>query len=109
MSNVEAEMVMGKREPTFQRIQILDTDEPTLLLGRIFMQKLGSVEFDFKRGRIKLWKYWTDIENTVEGITPLTRAQIVKRDEELDECRKKSAGELLSPDRGDGQRAIVES
>ena len=50
----EAEIHMEKGEPTLQRIQILDSDEPTLLLGRIFMQKLGSVEFDFKRGRIKL-------------------------------------------------------
>ena len=44
----EAEIHMEKGEPTLQRIQILESDEPTLLLGRIFMQKL-FVEFDFKR------------------------------------------------------------
>ena len=70
----QAKIHIEKGEPTLQRIQILDTDEPTLLLGRIFKQKLGSVEFDFRRGRVKLGKYWTDIECTVEGSTPLTRS-----------------------------------
>ena len=95
---VDAEIFLERGESTVQRIQILQTEEPTLLLGRRFMQKLGSVQFDFERGRIKLGKYWTDIESTVEGATPLARAQVIKQDEELDESIKRDTEELLNPE-----------
>ena len=103
----DAEIFMERGEPTVQRIQILQTEEPTLLLGRLFMQKLGRVEFDFERGRIKLGNYWTDIESTVEGTTTLARAQVMKQDEELDESARKETDELFNPDLEASQRTRV--
>ena len=105
----DAEIRIEKGEPTTQRIQILDTDEPTLLLGRTFMQKLGSMEFDFERDRIKLGKHWLDVENTVKGATPLARAQVVKREEELDGSIAEETVELLGPELVEGQRNLIEA
>ena len=101
----DAEIFLERGEPAVQRIQILQTEEPTLLLGRLFMRKLGSVQFDFQRGRIKLGQYWTDIESTVEGATPLARAQVIKQDEKLDEGIKREAEELLNPELEARQKA----
>ena len=39
---VDAEIFQERGEPTVQRIQILQTEEPTLLLERLYIQKLGS-------------------------------------------------------------------
>ena len=93
-------------EPTIQRIRILQTEEPTLLLGWLFIQKLGSVQFDLERGHIKLGQYWTDIESTVECGTPLARVQVIKHDEELDEGIKSEAEKLSNSEARLG--AIIE-
>ena len=94
--DTEIRLLTGKGTP--QRLQILNTEVPTLLLGRQFMQKQESVEFDFRRGRIKMGNDWTQIECTVQGATPLARAQVVKQDEELDESIRSSTKELLNPE-----------
>ena len=59
------------------------------------MQKQESVEFNFRRGLIKMGNDWTQIECTVQGTTPLARAQVVKQDEELDESIKVKQDEEL--------------
>lgn len=40
------------------------------------MQKLESVEFDHMREHTKLGIYWKNIENTVEGATPMLELRL---------------------------------
>ena len=94
---VDALIGFAEREATPQRIQILDSEEPTLLLGRQFMKKLGSVKFDFEKGLVKLGGSWSQIGCTINGCTPLARAQVVMQIEELDRDSNKEAPELVNP------------
>ena len=38
-----AEIKVGSRKPHLQKLQVLDSEEPTILLGRQFMKHMGTV------------------------------------------------------------------
>ena len=81
---IEIPIQVGQHEPRMIRLQVLESNEPTLLLGRSFMKQFGTVLFDWKRGKIKLGEDWVDIIATSTGGTLLFRAQTAIRDEELE-------------------------
>ena len=72
---------VGGRSPVMERIEVLDSDEPTLLLGRKFMEQLGQVTFDWVNGRVRFGQSWITVHNTLSGATPLARARVAKQDE----------------------------
>ena len=76
---IKAEIEVGSCKPLVQRLQVLDSEEPTVLLGRQLMQRLGTVSFDFNQGRVKIGDVWETYEATVHGATPLARAQVVRQ------------------------------
>ena len=43
---------VGTLKPVLERIQVLDSAEPTLQLGRTFMSKLGPVTFEIVESRL---------------------------------------------------------
>ena len=74
---------MGAHTPIIQRLQVLDSDNPTLILGRGFMGKFKEVAFDFEKGRIKLGNDWEPIQTAVSGSTSLARAEVSNEIEEV--------------------------
>ena len=78
---VEAMVQVGGRSPVMERIEVLDSDEPTLLLGRRFMEQLGQVTFDWVNGRVRFGRSWITVHKTLSGATPLARARVAKQDE----------------------------
>ena len=74
------------------RLQVLESEEPTLLLGRSDMRNFGSVLFDWDRGKIRLGKSWIEIYSTAVGGDPLFRAQIAVKEEKLTSVAYTSVG-----------------
>ena len=70
-------------EPVLTRVKVLDSEEPTLLLGREFLNRFGSVTFDWKNESIRLGSAWVPIKAAVTGGTPLFRAQTAIWEEQL--------------------------
>ena len=81
MGYVEVPIRVGDMEPLTERIEVLDSGEPTLLLGRKFMEKLGKVTFDWVNGRVRFGKSWATVHKTLGGATPLVRARVAKQDD----------------------------
>ena len=78
---VDAMVQVGGMSPVMERVEVLDSDEPTLLLGRKFLERLGEVTFDWVNGRVRFWRSWTTVHKTLSGATPLARARVAKQDE----------------------------
>ena len=57
---------------------MLDRAEPTLLLGRRFMSKLGPVTFDWENSRVKISHSWITAQSLLRGATRLARAMVAK-------------------------------
>lgn len=55
---------------------MLDSEEPTVLLGRQFCRHLGTISFDFQQSRIKIGEVWKPYETVLYGATPLARVQV---------------------------------
>ena len=93
---VDAEICVGTRPPIVQRLQVLTSDNPVLILGRGFMRHFKEVAFDFERGRIKLGSGWEPVQAAISGSTPLARAE-----SSVDQVREGSmvtpAAALLNP------------
>ena len=70
----------------------LDSEEPTLLLGREFMACFDRITFDFRNGRIRLGNVWNPIESTLTGGTPLFWARTAMSDTTIAAvgCRNKT-------------------
>ena len=83
---------VGMLEPVIERVQVLDSTEATLLLGRRFMGHFGPVTFDWANGRVKLGHTWVTAQSLLSGATPLARALAARQDEEGE--RVNVAGDL---------------
>ena len=79
LGKVVNEVKLGPAAAT-AHFYVLDSDEPTLLLGREFMVGSDSVTFDFTNGHIGLGKVRVPIESALTGGSPLFRAQTAIRD-----------------------------
>ena len=55
---LEVAIQVGTNDALVERVQVLDSTDPTLLLGRGFMGRLGSVTFDWAGGRVRLGRTW---------------------------------------------------
>ena len=100
---IKAKIEVGSCKTFVQRLQVLDSEEPTVLLGRQLMQRLGTVSFDFNQGRVKIGDVWEIYEATVHGATPLARAQMVKQDEELEDSSKTARSSLVNTELPDSE------
>ena len=49
--HIEISIQVGRGEPRKTKLQVLESSEPIMLLGRAFMKDFGSVSFDWERGR----------------------------------------------------------
>ena len=89
---------IGKLEPVVERMQVLDSEEATLLLGRRFMGHLGLVTFDWANSRVKIGHSWIDTQSSLSGATPLARARVAKQNESIEEVAlaEEQQGELFS-------------
>ena len=87
---------VGSHRPVVQKLQVLDTEELTVLLGRQLMQQLGTVSFDFQNSRIKIGDTWESYETAICGGTPLARAQVAKQDEEVGNPRGRKHPNLIN-------------
>ena len=85
--SIEIPIQLGDGIPQVARLQVLESEEPTLLLGRSYMRNFGSVLFDWDRG-----KSWTEIYSTAVGGDPLFRAQIAVKEEKLTSVAHTSVG-----------------
>ena len=93
---IDTEIQLGDRPPLVQRIQILDSEDPTIILGRSFMCKFKEVVFDFEHGRIKLGKNWENVDVSASGSTPISRAALASEILSAEEI--KSSTDLINPD-----------
>ena len=66
---VDVEVKVGTLKPVFERIQVLDSAEPTLLLGKEFMGHFGPVTFDWEKGRVKLGHSWVPAQSLLSQRT----------------------------------------
>ena len=73
---------IGALKPVIDRVQVLDSTEATLLLGRRFMGHFGPVTFDWANSRVKLGHAWVTARGLLSGATPLARALTAKQDKE---------------------------
>ena len=102
LGHAMARIQVGTLEPMTQKVHILDNEEPTILLGRQFMRRLGPISFDFLRGKIMVGGVWQPYDASVQGETPLARAQVVKQDEKL-ETDLKGTRPIVNPELPDHQ------
>ena len=73
-------------------MQVLDSTEPTLLLGRRFIGNLGPITFDWGNSRVRV------------GATPLARAMVANQDEDEVRITEEQKDNLISGDLGKGER-----
>ena len=99
---VDAPIRIGAGVTVKERIQVLDSNESTLLLGRKFMKQLGEVTFDWTHGRIRIGQTWVSAHKSLKGATPLARARAAKQEEEyevasINTMERIQMGEELQP------------
>ena len=76
---VEVEIDLGNgrvREHTFT---ILDSPEPTVILGREFLLRFDSFEIDWGGRKVRLGQLWLETVASVQGGLPLARAEAVNQ------------------------------
>ena len=64
-------------------MKVLDSQEATILLGREFLRKFGSVTFDFDQENIRLGRLCIPIKAAMMGGVPIFRAETAMRDETI--------------------------
>ena len=104
----QASISVGSHEPVIQKVQVLDSEEPTILLGRQLMRQLGTISFDLLNGRIKIGNTWESYKATVRGATPLARAQVAKQEETLDTMTHEGYRLLVNPELPEVERKQLE-
>ena len=82
LGRIDVEVEIGQ-EHAVVRFYVLDSEEPTLLLGREFMSCFDRVTFEFRNRKIGLGSIWIPIESTLKGGTPLFRARTAMREATL--------------------------
>ena len=60
--------------------EILTKTEPTCILGRDFLKKFGTIEFDWAKGKARLGEIWKTAHMIIEKGEPLSRASVVALD-----------------------------
>ena len=78
---VDVEIQVADETPVVTRMKVLNSQETTILLGREFLRKFGSVTFDFDKGMISLGRSRIPIRATMMGGTPIFRAETAMREE----------------------------
>ena len=78
---VDVEIQVADETPVVTRMKVLNSQETTILLGREFLRKFGSVTFDFDKGIISLGRSRIPIRATMMGGTPIFRAETAMREE----------------------------
>ena len=73
---------IGAFKPVIDHVQVLDSTEATVLLGRRFMGHFGPATFDWANSRVKLGHAWVIAQSSLSGATPLARALTANLDKE---------------------------
>ena len=73
---IDTEIQLSEHPSLVQRIQVLDSEDPIVILGRSLMCKFKEVVFDFEHGRIKLGKNWENVDVSASSSTPISRAAL---------------------------------
>ena len=68
---------MGKRPGIIQRLQVLDSDNPTFILGRTLMGSSREVTFESEGDRVRHGNEWELVKETVRESNPIVRALAV--------------------------------
>ena len=79
---VEVEIDIGNDQRVLQCLQVIDVEEPTFILGREFLAKFDSVEFNWNRCEIRLGDQWKRARAFLSGGTALSRSQISQNTED---------------------------
>ena len=79
---LELEVDVGDWQRIFHRLEVLNTNVRTAILGRNFLANFSEVCFDVKGFRLKLGDYWKEAGFSVHGGQALERAEIM----EVDSC-----------------------
>ena len=66
--HVDVEIQVAEEIPVVTRMKVLDSQEATILLGREFLRKFGSVTFDFEKGNIRLGRLCIPIKAAMMGV-----------------------------------------
>ena len=93
---VETKINFGDGNPISERVQVLDSNQPTLLLGRRFMGQLGQVIFDWDNGRVKLGKRWGPAQTALSGASPLARAMVANQESKVGAMGDETKAPILS-------------
>ena len=76
---VELEIGIERSKETLtHKFLVLDSPERTIILGRDFLIRFKSTEFDWNEGRIRLGEIWLSTEASVWGGQVLSIAEMVK-------------------------------
>ena len=70
-------MDVGDGRAILQEFQVIESSEATVILGRDFLRRFQSTEFDWVNHKVRLGSKWWSTEASVRGGGPLTRAGIV--------------------------------
>ena len=68
---------VGKGETMEHKFTVLDSSEPTIILGRDFLSRYSSTEFNWDNHRVRLGNFWLNSEATISGGQALSRAELV--------------------------------
>ena len=74
LGEVELRVDVGKGEILNHKFTVLRSPEPTVILGRDFLTKYASTEFDWVNYKVSLGNFWLNSEATITGGQALSRA-----------------------------------
>ena len=77
VGEVSMRVDVGKGEVIRHKFTVLVSPEPTIILGRDFLKRYSSTEFDWGNHRVRLGSYWLNSEATITGSQALSRAELV--------------------------------
>ena len=67
----------GQKNRVNHEFIVLDSDESTVILGRDFLSRFDSTEFDWSNYRIRLGRHWLPTEASLHGGQILSRVKVV--------------------------------
>ena len=68
---------VGNGQEFLHEFQVIESPEATIILGRDFLRRFQSSEFDWGNHRVRLGSDWFNTEATLRGGGPLLRAGLV--------------------------------
>ena len=71
---------LGDEQILEHSFEILTEREPTCILGRDFLKKFGTTEFNWAKGQVRLGNIWKTAHMRIEGGEPLSRASVATLD-----------------------------